>query len=133
MDDAHRLQAGLVDALERAICERAGDEKVQELLLQLVERTSDHFAAEQDLMRASAYPAYKAHVEEHDRLLQHVSMLLASHAAGRRQLTLEVARSLRPWLRGHIEGRDRALAEYLRPAARCPDSRGAKEKESGCV
>lgn len=113
MDEGHQRQIGLVDSLIGAITNDAGDRVVQDLLLRLVEETSDHFAAEHDLMKGSGFPEYEAHVEEHDRLLQYVSSLLASHAAGKTRLTLEVARSLKPWLTQHIRHRDRALASYL--------------------
>lgn len=113
MDAGHRLQAELVDELIGAIEKGSDSEAVQAVLLRLVDETTDHFAAEQELMRASGYPAYEAHVEEHSRLLDRVSRLLTEFAAGRAELTLQTARSLRPWLLDHIQGMDRALASFL--------------------
>ena len=113
MDRAHRVQAALVDAIERGV-NRGGDPReVQDLLLRLVEETTDHFAAEHDLMRARGFPEREAHVEEHDKLLQHVSALLGSHSAGQPRTTVDLARSLRDWLVRHLEGSDRALGEFL--------------------
>jgi hemerythrin len=114
MDGEHRVLAALVDAIERGASRAdASPGELQDLLLRLVEETADHFAAEHELMRATAYPEREAHVREHDRLLRHVSALLSSHAAGRPSITIFTARSLREWLEKHIEGSDRALAEYL--------------------
>jgi hemerythrin len=112
MDDGHRRQAELVDALVAAVT-RGEDEAAQELLLRLVEETSDHFAAEQELMRASGFPDFGAHVEEHDALLRQVSALLTSHSIGEDRSTLELAGSLKAWLEAHIRGKDRILAAYL--------------------
>ena len=114
LDGAHRVQAALVDAIKDAVSRGAERREVQELLLRLAEETSDHFATEHELMRATRFPDREAHVEEHDRLLQHVSALLTAHTAGQPGLSLEVARSLKKWLLHHIQGRDRTLAEYLR-------------------
>ncbi len=114
MDGAHRLQTELVDGLIEAIHAGADAETVQTALLRLVDETTDHFAGEQELMRASGYPAYEAHAEEHSRLLDRISRLLSDFAAGRATLTLQTARSLRPWLIDHVQGMDRALASYLR-------------------
>ncbi len=113
IDDAHKLQTELVDRLIEAIRAGADSETVLTALLRLVDETTDHFAAEQELMRASSYPACEAHAEEHSRLLDRVSRLLSDFSAGRAEMTLQTARSLRPWLLDHVQGMDRALATYL--------------------
>jgi hemerythrin len=114
LDSEHRILAAQVDAIERVSSRGdASPHELQDLLQRLVEEAAEHFAAEQDLMRATGYPDREAHAREHDRLLQHVSALLSSHASGRAPITLFTARSLREWLEQHIEGSDRALGEYL--------------------
>ena len=110
MDDSHRAQVALVDAIERAAAQ-GNDEHVGGLLLRLFEETSDHFASEHELMRATAFPEREAHIEEHVRLLQQVSDLLACHSAG--QMTRRSIESLRGWLLSHIQGMDRRLGDYL--------------------
>jgi hemerythrin len=113
IDDAHRRQAELIESIESATAQGASSEAVQELLLQLVEHTTDHFANEQELMRSIGFPYYDAHVEEHDALLQHISTLLASHSAGYNHLTSELAGRLTPWLLDHVQTSDRLLGRYL--------------------
>jgi hemerythrin-like metal-binding protein len=113
IDDAHQRQAELIDSIEKATAPGGSPEAVQELLLQLVEHTSDHFATEQQLMRAIGFPYFDAHVEEHSALLEHISTLLASHSAGYHQLTNELARRLAPWLLDHVQTSDRLLGRYL--------------------
>lgn len=113
MDEQHRELARLIVALETALRQSAAESEVARLLLDLIERTTEHFLDEQDLMRRWRYPDYEAHVEEHNRLLTRISSLGDSYAAGRISLTLEVIDSLKPWLVDHIQGMDRDLGEYL--------------------
>jgi hemerythrin len=116
MDGAHQEQASLVDAIEGAVS-RGNAREAQDLLLRLVEETSDHFAAEHELMRATAFPAREAHIEEHNRLLQHVSILLARVSADEAQLTAASVVSLKDWLLRHVRGADRALGAHVRGAS----------------
>jgi hemerythrin len=113
MDSAHRGQAQLVDALEDAV--NHGDaHAAEDLLLRLVEETSDHFEAEHEVMQVSAFPGREAHIEEHNRLLQDVSALLGSVSAGQIHLTIGSVQSLRRWFVRHVQGHDRVLGEHLR-------------------
>jgi hemerythrin len=113
MDEGHRRQIQLVDSLIAAIAGDASHRVVEDLLLRLIEETTGHFAAEHDMMKGSGFPDYQAHAREHDSLLRHVSALRSSHAAGKTHLTLEMAKSLVPWLATHIREKDRSLASYL--------------------
>ena len=58
MDLEHRLQMGLIHALEEAL--RAGQprDETTKILSQLYEYTNAHFLAENLLMRLYAYPEY---------------------------------------------------------------------------
>ena len=113
MDRAHNALADLVDEIEMAVRRDRDPREIQDLLLRLVEETSDHFSEEQDLMLATGFPGREAHVEDHDRLLGHVSELLRSHSTGQRLMTIDLAHSLRAWLVLHIQGKDSVLAEFL--------------------
>jgi hemerythrin len=115
MDGAHQGQASLVDAIEGAVS-RGDAREAQDLLLRLVEETSDHFAAEHELMQATAFPGREAHIEEHNRLLDHVSTLLARVTADKVELTAASVRSLRVWFVRHVQEADRALGSHVRGA-----------------
>lgn len=104
----------LMDRLVEAASPSGSHEAVQDLLLLLVDASTDHFTSEQDLMRAVDYPAYEGHASEHDWFLDHLSRLLENHARGKAHLTLELACSLKPWLEQHTQSHDEALLEYAR-------------------
>ncbi len=106
----------LMDSLVEAVAKPDNADAVQDLLLLLVDASTDHFTSEHELMRSIAYPAYDVHVSEHNLFLAHVSRLLENHAQGRAALTLESARALRPWLAEHVRSQDGALVEYAQSA-----------------
>lgn len=113
MDREHFALAALIDDIERAVLGRGHAREIEDLLLRLVDETSDHFATEHDLMQATGFPGREAHIEEHDRLLGHVSELLRRHSMRQRRLTIRMARSLRAGLVLHVQGKDRVLADFL--------------------
>ena len=114
IDGDHGGLTLLMDRLVEAASAPAGHDAVQDLLLLLVDASTDHFSSEQELMRAVDYPAYEGHASEHDWFLGHVSRLLENHSRGKAHLTLELARSLKPWLQEHTQTHDEALLEYAR-------------------
>jgi hemerythrin-like metal-binding protein len=113
MDLEHRLQIGLIHALDEAL--RAGQprEEVAKILTQLYEYTNAHFLAENLLMRLHAYPEYGAHSDEHDRLVVSLDALRRTFDSGETAMTLESIESLRGWLAVHIQGMDRRLSSYV--------------------
>jgi hemerythrin-like metal-binding protein len=121
MDSQHRELARLVNALESVVKDgEGGRELVHALLLELVDRASEHFRTEQDLMRQSRYPTTLEHDEEHERLLGRIARLREAHAGNKLELTVQVVRSLRPWLVTHIQGMDRDLALHLQHSQATP-------------
>ena len=109
----HRLQLDMLNALGKALEEGAKAEQVDPLLERLCEYTEIHFASEQMLMRLYAYPAYQAHVDEHDRTLAWLDALRGSWRGGDLDVTLETLSELRHWIEGHIRRADRAFEAYL--------------------
>jgi len=83
-------------------------------LLVLGEHTRAHFAREEALMRANDYPDLAAHKREHRLLLaEYVGLLREISAGDGEVLDLEILRSLKGWILGHLLDTDRKLADYL--------------------
>jgi len=113
MDAEHRVELALLDALEEAVRQDRGPNRIHEILDQLIEHTNVHFISEQLLMRLTAYPRYEAHAEEHEQLMEQASELQEHVEAGRVQPTLAFIESMRRWLVQHMEGQDRTFATFL--------------------
>jgi hemerythrin len=111
----HRLQIALVDAFETAVAAR---ERVEagRILEQMAALSKMHFLAEELVMQLHQYPAYEEHAREHAMLMEEMHLLLAQHAAGSLEITLDLAERLRRTLANHLGGSDHALASYMRAA-----------------
>jgi hemerythrin len=74
-----------------------------------------HFSFEEDLMRASGYPALAEHLREHELFALRLEALAREVAAapGPEPL-LRLARFLATWLREHVAGSDQRIGEHLR-------------------
>lgn len=112
IDEEHRgLLLGLA-ALEAAMDEGAAPNA----LLDTIEaHVVEHFAHEEEAMRARAYQRYVQHKAEHDRfvgeLLDWKAGLLA---AGPTPAVREAfQRRVVGWMAGHITGSDRKLGQFL--------------------
>lgn len=112
MEREHALEARLVRELQSVL--EAGDLAAADALFERLEDfTNAHFLAEQLLMRLHAYPAFAAHQEEHDRLIQELRDLRRSLDGSSEIDALGAVARLERWLYAHMEVEDRALADFL--------------------
>lgn len=87
------------------------------ILERLAAYTREHFQREEDLMQSIAYPRYKAHKEQHRKLLERVTDLQQELNRAREMVALETAELLRFWLSSHILLSDKHLADTLHGTA----------------
>jgi hemerythrin len=109
-----------VDRLLDAILARDRSE-ASRLLAFLQHHVTDHFAAEERLMREVEYPDAERHVAEHLAFASQIDALagwLAAEGASAR-LVLRLEREVTAWLQDHVYGTDHALARFV--AARQSD------------
>ena len=114
MDEEHEVQLTLLDALEDAMRDDQQNTLVYERLQQLIEHTKLHFQSEQQVMRTMGYEGYQAHLDEHERLIDHVRLLQESLVRGARVNTPSLIEALRSWLTIHIQNTDQALEKFLK-------------------
>ncbi|BDG04225.1 bacteriohemerythrin [Anaeromyxobacter oryzae] len=115
IDVQHEELFERVDALESAILrrDRAAAVRVLRFLLEYVRL---HFAAEEALMAAFAYPARAAHEAEHAgfaRTIEDLARVLDAEGATA-ALVHRMEREVSSWLRDHVFSTDLALGWYVR-------------------
>jgi hemerythrin-like metal-binding protein len=116
IDAEHALQVQLIRGIKNAL--RTGDRiSAIELMTQLDDFTNAHFIAEQLLMRLNAYPAYRAHEDAHDRLIDELRRLRHSIATSESDHSIATTSAIERWLIDHIQTADRALGTFLREKA----------------
>jgi hemerythrin len=91
--------------------------RLREELMVLYRHTREHFAAEEALMRAAAYPGYPAHRDQHDQLLDTLNHYATLVVRDPGQLPALRA-FLADWIVEHILNQDQRVAEHLRKGGR---------------
>ncbi|MDH3336666.1 MAG: hemerythrin family protein [Gammaproteobacteria bacterium] len=69
VDHEHRELIGLINELHEAIQQSVDPDQILESLGEIYAQISAHFALEEKMMRKIRYPAYKAHKDDHETLL----------------------------------------------------------------
>ena len=113
IDNEHRIQIGLLNALYDAVNNKKPASEVNQILNQLTTYSELHFMSEELLMRMYAYPDYDDHVHDHEAMTEFLNDIMKTVTAGQDSLTLKTASDMRQFLVSHISTRDEALSEYL--------------------
>lgn len=113
MDAEHKVQIGLIQALERSIEQGRGRSDISSILSQLVEYTNIHFMSEQLLMRLHAYPDIAGHEMEHDHLIEQLRRVEDGFLAGDSEMATSEIAMLKRLVIDHIKTHDQTFARYL--------------------
>jgi len=119
MDDQHGILMEAINALRLALVRGAGQEKISELLDELIEFTRMHFWSEEQIMAQTGYAGLAEHRAEHHRIL--ADILQSAH-----RLQYGEGVELRPLLcnlhhgfLNHIETMDQKYTPWLRQHGVC--------------
>jgi hemerythrin len=112
-DEQHKKLLDLVNQLHEAMKAGEGNTMLGMVLQSLISYTSTHFADEEKMMQANAYPEYARHKAEHENLVKRVLELQQQFQAGNAMLTMNVLSFLKEWLVKHIQGEDKKYGVYF--------------------
>jgi len=112
-DDQHKKLVDLVNQLHDAMKAGEGNAMLGVVLQSLISYTGSHFADEEKMMQANAYPEYAKHKGEHEKLVKQVLELQQKFQAGNAMLTMSVLSFLKEWLVKHIQGEDKKYGIYF--------------------
>jgi len=99
----------------------AADAEVAAALQALAIHACEHFAAEDQWMADSNFPARECHSAEHAAVLKSVAGVQARVAAGDAAAARSLASALAEWFPGHTDYLDAALAHWM-----CKQQHGGK-------
>lgn len=119
IDEQHKELFRRINALVTACKEGKARHEVENLLNFLGEYVQTHFAAEERLQLQYGYPEFLVHKAQHEAFLDELRKLQDSFDAEGATLSLmmQANKAVFDWLRGHIIGMDKGLAEFIRDAA----------------
>ncbi len=113
MDRQHTVLFGMLNELHEAMMKGQAQKVTGELLGKLVKYTHEHFAAEEDLMKSTKYPALAEHGIKHRELIKQVEDFAARYARGESMMNVELLNFLRDWLTNHIQNEDQKYGPWL--------------------
>lgn len=114
LDAQHEELFRRVDRLLDAML--AHDRSEASCLLAFLQRhVTDHFAAEERIMREVAYPDAALHAAEHVAFAAEIAALAAMFAleGASARLVLRLERGVTRWLQDHVYSTDHALARFV--------------------
>jgi hemerythrin len=117
MDQQHRKLISLVNQFHDALKAGKGDEAAKGILVQLVQYTHTHFAAEEQLQARYGYPELAAHKKLHAALLAQVNQMVDKIKAGKMVSPVIIANFLKEWLTNHILGTDKLYGSFITASA----------------
>lgn len=113
IDDQHKKLITMINQLHDAMKEQKGKDALKPILQELIRYCATHFAAEEKLMMAHAYPDFNEHRDKHQKMTAKVLALQDDVNSGKASITIEVMNFLKEWLDKHILGTDKKYGPYL--------------------
>lgn len=117
MDNTHEEFVHCVNAVLQA-----SDDNMLAAMQELARHTEEHFAAEDEWMTSTEFPARECHMNEHAAVLRSVHEVLdLVEKQGRYDIARDLAGELAKWFPGHTDYLDSALSHWM-----CKQAMGGK-------
>lgn len=113
-DNQHKELFNLIRQLHRGIREGKDSEALGTALAGLMGYIDAHFASEENAMRATNYPGFSQHKNQHVDFIMQVYEINSRFQNGDGMITMELVSFLMQWLRNHIQTVDRAYGPHLK-------------------
>jgi len=114
MNEDHAEAVALVNELSEALGHKPA-EKIDELLAELFQHNSEHFAREEQHMQEYGFPPYPVHKGEHDRVLAELSAVISYWQSDRDEAALQnyLQNTFVDWFENHLQCMDRVTAMFV--------------------
>ncbi|WP_255433983.1 bacteriohemerythrin [Carboxylicivirga sp. M1479] len=113
IDKEHQQLFALIDNFYAGIKDNSPRERLEELILGLVDYTKIHFKNEEDYMVEINYPDLAKHQALHQSFIDKVNNYYERLKNGKLILSIEVTNYLKDWLVNHIKGSDQQYAAFV--------------------
>jgi hemerythrin-like metal-binding protein len=113
LDDQHKRLFSLANELHEFMSMGKSREVIIPILNELMAYTREHFAAEEVLMAAFAYPGLVNHRMEHEKLTKRVRDYIRDVQAGDMDLSIELMDFLQNWLSHHVLETDKKYSQFM--------------------
>jgi hemerythrin len=113
MNDTHLEESLLINKLEAA-AKSSDIELTLQMLKELLEHTTIHFAQEEKIMQESGFFEHNSHKAEHDRHLNELKSIIKYFDERRdpNAIMAYIEGNLKAWMIDHVKTMDRVMAEH---------------------
>ena len=130
LDEQHKKLLALCQEAGAALSGERSRAQFNRLLGDLSEIAREHFASEEQLLRACAYPLTEAHIREHREYEERLMQILILAADGTMGLA-DLYSYAMAWWSDHVLNSDMHYGQYLRAAsAACANAPDRESSES---
>lgn len=113
MNDTHLEESLLINKLEDA-AQSSNIKLTLEMLKELLEHTTMHFAQEESIMQESGFFEYNSHKAEHERHLNELKSIIKYFDERRdpNAIMAYIKGNLKAWMIDHVKTMDTVMAEH---------------------
>ena len=123
IDLQHTMIVNMMNELFISLGSKESEVTIRKTLENLLVYVEEHFATEEEAMKATDYPDMDAHLAEHEKFRKDVEDLSKRHLKDDYIAASEMIEFLKSWLRNHIAEVDKKFGDYA-----CALSEEAKKK-----
>lgn len=113
LDKEHKKWIEILNNFYEGLKAGQSKEKLEELVLGMLDYTKYHFTNEETFMRSVNYPGLEDHQKTHAEYVEKIKTYYEKIKSGKLILSLEVTNFLKSWLINHIKGVDQQYADYI--------------------
>lgn len=106
---------------------------VEQTVEQLLDYVVTHFSNEQEAMEKSGYPAFDAHLKQHEEFASQIADFLMGSDGWTEERVQDLRRFLNKWLIGHIMTHDMRFGKWLAAKNRPAPDAAADSGRTGLV
>ena len=113
LEQHHALLFRLIERFHSLLAGRYERTDVIRSLTDFLSYMAMHFAAEERVMLAVAYPGFAEHRQEHDEALSSLREIDEDYRGGRDEAAQKALRFIEAWKTAHVFGMDKTLDDWL--------------------
>ncbi len=118
IDNQHKKLVGIINDYNHSISDKNvnSSAEIENILVYLINYTSFHFKAEEEVMAKLVYPELVEHIEIHEELISKLREILIKMKRKESYTPIEFYYFLMSWLNDHILGEDLKIGAYSKKA-----------------
>jgi hemerythrin len=113
LDRQHKRFFETVNRLNEALSSGEGRAATLNILFELSQYATNHFATEEALMAEYKFPGFAAHRATHQKFIQSIKQFTEDHRAGKPGAPVSIMLYLQAWLKEHLLGEDKLYVDFL--------------------